>query len=168
MTIAELNSLDRTRFVEAIGWVFEGSPWVAERAWQARPFRDLEALIAAMQSEVERAGPEQQFALIRAHPDLGTRTRISPASTEEQSGAGLDSLTPEEFERLARLNSTYRTTFGFPFVYAVKGSTKHDILDALERRIHAYPDEEYREALRHVYRIAEFRLREVLSRGLHG
>ena|SRR5437870_437201 len=162
MSIAELNSLDRTRFVEAIGWIFEGSPWVAERVWEARPFRDIEALIAAMQAEVEKARPEQQLALIRAHPDLGTRARVSPASAEEQTGAGLDRLTPQEFERLARLNSTYRTTFGFPFVYAVKGSTKYDVLDALEHRINASAEDEYREALRHVYRIAEFRLREAL------
>ena len=162
MSIAELNSLDRTRFVEAIGWIFEGSPWVSERVWEARPFRDIEALIAAMQAEVEKARPEQQLALIRAHPDLGTRARVSPASAEEQTGAGLDRLTPQEFERLARLNSTYRTTFGFPFVYAVKGSTKYDVLDALEHRINASAEDEYREALRHVYRIAEFRLREAL------
>ena len=166
MFLSELNSLDRTRFVEAIGWVFEASPWVAERAWQARPFHDMEALIAAMQAEVEKARPEEQLALIRAHPDLGTRARISPASAQEQSGAGLDHLTPEEFARLARLNSTYRTTFGFPFMYAVKGSTKYDILDALERRVTASADQEYREALRHVYRIAEFRLRDSLSCGL--
>jgi 2-oxo-4-hydroxy-4-carboxy-5-ureidoimidazoline decarboxylase len=162
MTIAELNTFDRTRFVEAIGWVFEGSPWVAERSWKARPFADLEALRAAMKAEVERALPEERLALLRAHPDLGTRARINAASAGEQAGAGLDRLTPEEFERLQRLNSAYRNKFGFPFLFAVKGGTKYDVFDALERRLDAAPEQEYREALRHVYRIAEFRLRDTI------
>ena len=103
------------------------------------------------------------MALLRAHPDLGTRARISAASTAEQSGAGLDRLTPDEFERLQRLNSAYRDKFGFPFLFAVKGSTKYDILQALERRIQASPDAERQEALRQVYRIAEFRLRDTIK-----
>src|SRR6266571_1603494 len=150
MTIAELNTFDRARFVEAVGWVFEHSPWVAERTWAARPFADLEALHAAMKAEVERAQPEEQLELLRAHPDLGTRARISPASAGEQAGAGLDHLAPEQFERLQRLNSVYLARFGFPFLFAVRNATKFDVLDALERRLHSSPEEEYREALRQV------------------
>ena len=163
MTIDELNSLDREKFVAAIGFVFEDSPWVAERAFAAKPFRDIEALHAAMVAEVEKAKPEQQLALLRAHPDLGTRARISSASEAEQAGAGLNALTTEEFERLQRLNSLYRARFGFPFLFAVKGSTKYDVLQALEQRVGALPEAEYREALRQVYRIAEFRLRDTLA-----
>ncbi len=162
-TFPHLNSLDQTRFVEAIGWVFEHSPWVAERAWFARPFADLDTLLTAMKGAVEAAPPEEQLALLRAHPDLGTRARISAESTAEQSAAGLDHLTPEESRRLQTLNSAYRSKFGFPFLFAVKGSTKYDVLDALERRIDASPEEEFQEALRQVYRIAEFRLREIIQ-----
>jgi 2-oxo-4-hydroxy-4-carboxy-5-ureidoimidazoline decarboxylase len=162
-TFPHLNSLDRTRFIEAIGWVFEHSPWVAERAWAARPFADLATLLAAMKAAAETARPEEQLALLRAHPDLGTRARISSASTKEQAAAGLDHLTPEEFQRLQTMNSAYRSKFGFPFLFAVKGSTKYDVLDALERRIDASPEEEFQEALRQVYRIAEFRLRETIE-----
>jgi 2-oxo-4-hydroxy-4-carboxy-5-ureidoimidazoline decarboxylase len=163
MTVAEWNALDREPFMAAIGWVFEHSPWVAERAWRARPFADLEELHQEMVRQVEAARPEEQLALLRAHPDLGTRARLSPASSGEQAGAGLDRLTAEEFERLHRLNSAYRDKFGFPFLFAVKGSTKHDILQALERRVNSTPEEEFREALRQVYRIAEFRLRETVE-----
>jgi OHCU decarboxylase len=163
MTIAELNVLDEASFVAAVGWVFEHSPWVAERAFHARPFANLDALHAAMTEQVERATLAENLALLQAHPDLGARARLSQASTAEQAGAGLDSLTPGEFEQLHRLNAAYRSRLGFPFLLAVKGSTKHDILRALQARMEASPEDEYREALRQAYRIARFRLEGLIK-----
>ena len=160
MTLDELNALDRGAFVTAVGWVFEHSPWVAQRAWNLRPFATVDALHQAMVDQVEAAAPAEQLALLRAHPDLGSRAKISDASTAEQAGAGLDSLTPGEFERLHRLNGQYRAKFGFPFLLAVKGCTKHEILRALSERLESAVDAEYREALREVYRIARFRLED--------
>ena len=116
-----------------------------------------------MVAELTAASMEEQLALLRAHPDLGTRARMTDASSGEQAGAGLDSLSPGEFARLHALNTAYRDTFGFPFLYAVKGSTKHDILKALEARASAGREEEFREALRQVSRIARFRLEDTLS-----
>src|SRR4051794_33776935 len=130
MTIDDLDARDCVRFVDAVGWVFEHSPWVAERACAARPFASVDRLHAAMCAIVAAASRDEQLALLRAHPDLGTRARMSDASIGEQAGAGLDRLTAAEFERLHRLNAAYREKFGFPFLYAVKGSTKHDILAA--------------------------------------
>ena len=158
MTLAELNALDRDDFVRALGWVFEASPWVAERAAEARPFADVDALHQQMTLVLARATREEQLALLRAHPDLGSRARMSDASVGEQSGAGLDRLSRDEFDRLSRLNASYQQKFGFPFLYAVKGSTPGQILDALERRLGRDPDEEFDEALRQVGRIARFRL----------
>ncbi len=163
MTIDALNALDRTAFVETLGWVFEDSPWVAEQAWTSRPFANIDDLHAAMIAEVENADDARRVALLRAHPDLGTRARVSPASTSEQTGAGLDQLTPFEFDQLNRLNTAYRDKFGFPFLLAVKGSTKTDILQAMESRLSATQEAELREALRQVYRIARFRLVEVVN-----
>jgi len=163
MTIAEVNRLDHASFVMAIGWVFEHSPWVAERAYAARPFASLDALHSAMIEQVERATLAEKTALLRAHPDLGARARLSQASSNEQAGAGLDSLTPAEFEQLNRLNSAYRARLGFPFLLAVKGSTKHDILRALQARMEAMPQDEFEEALRQVYRIARFRLEGLID-----
>ena len=163
MTLADVNSMDRERFIQALGWVFENSPWVAERAFVSAPFPDLDALHRAMAAQVEEAQPGEQLALLRAHPDLGTRARISRASESEQAGAGLDRLEPNEFERLTRLNSDYRDKFGFPFLFAVKGSTKHDILRALEQRLGASPADERRVALEQVSRIARFRLEDILK-----
>jgi 2-oxo-4-hydroxy-4-carboxy-5-ureidoimidazoline decarboxylase len=163
VTLSDVNACDRATFVEKIGWVFEHSPWVAERAWSKRPFRSLDALHAEMAALVEAASPDEQLTLLRAHPDLGTRASMSNASTNEQAGAGLDRLTPEEFERFRRLNTAYRDKFGFPFLYAVKGSTKHDILKALDARLPSSREQELTEALRQVARIARFRLEDVIS-----
>jgi len=164
MTLDELNAKDRSGFVGAIGWAFEDSPWVAERAWDKRPFATIESLHDAMMSAVAAAPREEQLSLLRAHPDLGAvrlqADRMSEASSREQAGAGLDALARDELERLRALNAAYREKFGFPFLYAVKGSTTHDILNAIERRLTSPRDAEQQEALRQVYRIARFRLEE--------
>ncbi len=163
MTLPEINSLSREQFVGALGWVFEDSPWVAEAAWNSRPFSTRGALHAEMRRQVETASREQQLALLRAHPDLGNRVRMSEASTREQSGAGLHQLSPQDRELLLRLNLQYRERFQFPFLFAVKGSTNRDIIEALRRRIGAAPEDEFREALTQVYRIAGFRLDELFG-----
>jgi 2-oxo-4-hydroxy-4-carboxy-5-ureidoimidazoline decarboxylase len=164
MTLDELNASSQPRFVETLGWIFEASPWVAERAWTARPFASVHDLHQAMTAAVDAATADARLALLRAHPDLGARARMSDASVGEQQGAGLDRLTPAEFERLQRLNLAYRQKFGFPFLFAVKGSTKHDILAALERRLPDDAERELEEALRQVYRIAMFRLQDLFIR----
>jgi OHCU decarboxylase len=158
-----LNAMDRNAFVETIGWVFEHSPWVASRAWEWRPFDSPAALYQRMVNVVATATTEEQLSLIRAHPDLGVRARMSAASEGEQTGAGLDRLTAGEFERLHRLNTAYREKFDFPFIYAVKGSGKQQILDALERRLTGDPDAERSIALEQVYRIAQFRLESIIA-----
>jgi 2-oxo-4-hydroxy-4-carboxy-5-ureidoimidazoline decarboxylase len=163
MTLAEVNALERGPFVSALGWIFEESPWVAGRVWSRRPFPSRDRLHAAMVETVEHAAPAEQLALLRSHPDLGARARVSHASWSEQSGAGLNELTPDEFDWLTRSNAAYRARFEFPFLYAVKGGTKHDILRALERRLAQPREAEYAEALRQVYRIALFRLEDAIS-----
>lgn len=132
------------------------------RAWASRPFANLAQLHAVMIAVVENAASEERLALLRAHPDLGARARVSVASTAEQAGAGLHRLTPGEFDHLHRMNAAYRDKFGFPFLFAVKGAAKADILQALESRLSAAPEAELREALRQVYRIARFRLEETV------
>jgi len=163
MTLDDLNAGDRDGFVAALATIFEGSPWAAERAWRHRPFASLEALHQAMMTEVSTSSRDEQLGLLRAHPDLGTRARLTAASADEQSGAGLDRLTPSEFNRLSELNTAYRDKFGFPFLLAVKGSTTDAVLAALAARLPATVDEEFAEALRQVSRIAWFRLQDVVQ-----
>lgn len=163
LPIEKINQFEREEFIETLGWVFEHSPWVAERAWHHRPFASRAHLSERMNGEVAAASMEEQLALLRAHPDLGTRAKISGGSAVEQAGAGLDRLTGSEYERLVNLNGAYREKFGFPFLYAVKGGDKFAILEALERRLSSNRKDEFQEALRQVYRIAGFRLESVIN-----
>ena len=119
--------------------------------------------LVSMMTEVRAAHVDEQLALLRAHPDLGARARMSDASTGEQAGAGLDSLSRADFDRLHTLNAAYRDRFGFPFLFAVKGRSAIDILEALEARLHASVEDELAEALRQVSRIAWFRLLDTIS-----
>ncbi len=162
MTLAGLNSLSPEEFVETLGGVFEDSPWVAQGAWGLRPFRSLAELHDAMRRQVEDAAPERQLALLRAHPDLGSRASMSETSAREQSGAGLNRLTLEDRETLLALNREYRERFGFPFLLAVKGFSDRDIVEELRRRIGAPAEQEFQQALAQVYRIALFRLEALI------
>jgi len=161
-TLEQINRMPVAEFVEAAGWVYEHSPWVAERASASRPFGSFDDMCDRMNAVVETASAEERVSLLRAHPDLGTRARISPSSTAEQQGVGLDQLTAAEYEKLLRLNTAYKQKFGFPFLFAVKGSNKFAILEALESRLESSPDAEFAEALRQVSRIARFRLETVV------
>jgi OHCU decarboxylase len=163
ISLEALNAMDRETFVSALGWIFEHSPWVAERAWELRPFSSFELLHRAMKQMVAAAAAGEQLALIRAHPDLGVRACMSTASEGEQAGVGLDRLTAAEFQQLQQGNTAYREKFGFPFIYAVKGSGKQEILAALAKRLHESPENERATALEQIYRIAQFRLESTIA-----
>ena len=157
------SGLDRAGFVARYGGVYEHSPWVAEAVWDTgRVPDDADALADAMAAQVEAAGEEAQLALLRAHPDLagklGVADALTPESTAEQAGAGLDRCTAEEFAEFQRLNEAYKARFGFPFILAVKGHDRASILAAFRRRVANDRATEFREALDQVHRIARLRL----------
>ena len=162
----ELARLDRKRFVELFGGVFEHAPWVAEQTFDAGPFLSLEALHRAMVDAMRRAPRERQLALIRAHPDLAGRAAIAgtltSASSAEQASAGLDRCTPAEFERFRELNDRYQEKFRFPFILAVKGKTRPEIFAAFNQRLDNPPEAEFDEALHQIARIARLRLDDLL------
>jgi 2-oxo-4-hydroxy-4-carboxy-5-ureidoimidazoline decarboxylase len=162
LTLPDVNRMSLDDFRQALGGVFEHSPWITERAWAARPFASLEALHAAMMRVVHDASREEQLALLRAHPDLAGRAapagNLSAASRAEQSSAGLDRLTDEELERFGRLNAGYREKFGFPFIIAVRTHDKTVILAAFERRLGNTVAGEVEAALGQVSDITRLRL----------
>lgn len=163
MTLGQINALGLQDFVDLLGGIYEHSTWVAERVWHKRPFQSRDELRGLMRLEVEGADRDRQLALLRAHPDLGTRAKIGEFSTREQKGAGLDQLTPDEHEMLLEFNRAYGEKFGFPFIYAVRGSDKHDIQIALSMRLNFDPEEEFAQALWEVHRIAAFRLADLIE-----
>ena len=159
------SQLDRSAFVATFGDIYEHSPWVAERAWEAGLASDQDSpagLAAAMGEVLRSASVEHQLEVIRAHPDLAGKAalagELTDDSTREQAGAGLDQCSPEELARFERLNAAYKAKFGFPFVMAVKGNDRHDILTAFETRLDNDPAEERRTAVEQINRIALLRL----------
>ena len=143
------------------GGVYEASPWVAEAVWPDPP-TTRDAMAAAMRAVVEAAPRERKLALIRAHPELASRARMADASVREQAGAGLDQCSTAEFEAFQRLNGAYNARFGYPFVVAVKGMGRADILAAFEARLSNEPETEFNAALAEIHRIAGFRLAELM------
>ena len=157
--IADWNALSDVDFVARYRELFEHSPWVVERAAKQRPFDDL---LAGLMAPVLAATPEEQVALIRAHPELAGKAAIdgtlTAASAAEQTGAGLDRLTPEEFARFHALNNAYRHRYGFPFVICVRLTDKAGILAAMERRLDTGRNAEIAAAIEQIGHIVRLRL----------
>jgi 2-oxo-4-hydroxy-4-carboxy-5-ureidoimidazoline decarboxylase len=162
-TIDELNGLDERSFVDALGEVYETSPWVAKRSRSERPFDSLTDLDESMRTVVGEASRETRLDLLCAHPDLGERTEMTDASESEQASAGLDELSPDQYERFQRLNETYRDRFGFPFIMTVKNESPDAIRAAMQDRIENSKEEEFQTALDQVHEIARLRLEDMLS-----
>jgi 2-oxo-4-hydroxy-4-carboxy-5-ureidoimidazoline decarboxylase len=162
LDIANVNGMDRAAFVAAFGGVFEHSPWVAERAWDRRPFANVAELHTAMTAAVLAAPRERQTALLLAHPDLaGKEARagtMTSSSVAEQASAALDRLTPAEMARIAELNREYRARHGFPFIVAVRHYTKAGIFHEFERRIANDSESEHEWALSQVFAITRMRI----------
>lgn len=162
-TIADVNAMTPKIFFAAFGDVAEHSPWVAREAASFQPFVNREALIVSFERAVKAASRDAQLALIRAHPDLAAKAKLTGDSTREQAGAGLDNLSPEEFARFTTLNTRYKERFGFPFIFAVKGATKHIILDGFEHRVGNDTPTEFATAIAQICRIFRFRIEDRVS-----
>ena len=162
------TGMQKSEFVQYFGRVYEHSPWVAETLWQrgiTASHDDVDGLARAMGEIVDQAAKDRQAALLNAHPDLAGKLAMDGALTVESSGeqasAGLDKCSPEEFRRFTELNKAYREKFGFPFIMAVKGSSREDILAAFESRLENSIDAEFRAALAQVHKIALLRLQDL-------
>jgi 2-oxo-4-hydroxy-4-carboxy-5-ureidoimidazoline decarboxylase len=151
-------------FVRRYGGIYEHSPWVAEEVFGSDIDPDDTELLATLFAEcVDNASHDRRLTLIRAHPDLAGRAAIAGeltlASTDEQSSAGIDQCSPEEFARFEEMNDRYKETFKFPFVMAVRGSNRKAILAAFEERLANSPLEEFERAISEIHKIARLRLK---------
>jgi len=162
------HSFDEADFIFILGGIYEHSPWVATQLWRqmlehpSDYFSDVKRIQIAMRDIVDQSTDEQKLILLRAHPDLAGKTALigalTDASKSEQSGAGLDQCTEEELAHFLQLNDTYREKFGFPFIMAVKGATKDQILAGFEERTPNDWQIEFDRAMSEVHKIAGFRL----------
>jgi 2-oxo-4-hydroxy-4-carboxy--5-ureidoimidazoline (OHCU) decarboxylase len=192
ITLDQVNHLGREEFVERFGSLFEGPPWIAEAAYNERPFESVYELRRAFQDAMFDAPPERQLELISSYPGLGRMVETDQASTDigisqedyemlktasvgrmlgpeslrDQSSAGLDRLSPEEYERFHRLNEAYREKFGFPLIVCVREHTKETILSNGEARLENPPAQERATALVEVAKIANLRLQDLVEEPL--
>ncbi len=164
--LSVLNACSRDEFVAALGNVFEYSPWIAEQAAIARPFEGVQQLFDTMKTVVDQTAPDLRLALIRGHPDLANKTQraagLTAESSAEQNGAGLDRLSDAEFKAFERVNSAYRTKFGFPYIVCARRHTKDSILRDFERRLPNDTATEVQNSINEIYRIAALRVAELV------
>jgi OHCU decarboxylase len=165
----EPSDMDREAFMEIFGPVFERSPWIAEEVWNdgvemrhdTAPF-----MHEAMCNVIRRASAEAKLELLQAHPELKALQadhELTLHSHGEQMRSGLDQCTAEEKAEFDRLNQAYREKFGFPFILAIKGFQRKQILEIFRRRLEHSPEEEFQAALGQVMKIALFRLQDIFS-----
>ena len=165
--LSVLNTSTAEQFATLCGSFFERSPWVAERAWERRPFASLDALHHELVAVVMHAPRKEQVVLIDSHPDLvgrlARRTDLTPESAAEQKAAGLDELDVEEASLLDRYNREYRAKFGFPFVICARENRKEAILAAFPARIAHNRNQEIAAALAEIAKIARLRMNDSIS-----
>lgn len=169
--LEELNAASPEIFCAALSGIFEHSPWIAAKVAPQRPFASVDALHRSLMAQLLKCDEDTQIALIRTHPDLAGKAArqgtLTDASQREQNRAGLDKLSDEELDTFQRLNAAYRECFGFPYIIAVRGFArpydKTSILTDMRERLNNSPGAERRKALRHIARITQLRLKDLLG-----
>jgi len=167
--INKINKLSKSEFIKVFANIFENAIWIAEELYNQKPFDNFEELSSKMLNIFETATKGEQLKILNAHPDLANITKknlLTPDSLKEQTSAGLDQCTEVEFDEFKHLNEQYKKKFGFPFILAVKGRTKIEILNNFRKRISSDPEIEFDEAVKQVKQIASLRLKELNNKGL--
>tara|TARA_B100001123_G_scaffold47984_1_gene48672 strand:+ start:30 stop:545 length:516 start_codon:yes stop_codon:yes gene_type:complete len=162
--INKINSLSKSLFTELFGNVFENASWIAEKLYEQKPFENFEDLSKKMMDIFENTNKENKLKILNSHPDLADKTKIGKLtsdSNEEQNSAGLDKCTIKEFEEFKNLNEKYKKKFNFPFIYAVKGKSKIEVLNNFKERVAYDINTEFEEAKKQVKKIANLRLTEI-------
>lgn len=167
ISLSDLNAADNADFVATLGNVVEHSPWIAEQLAGKRPFAGINQLHTALMAAIQSAEPDVQLALIRAHPDLASKTQraagLTAESTDEQNSAGLDRLSDAEYAAFERVNSAYRDKFGFPYIVCVRRHTKDSVLRDFETRLRNIAKTETRRAIEEIGRMSALRLDQLVA-----
>ncbi len=160
----DLNNLNRDKFVSLFGVIFEKTQWIAEKLFDQKPFKNKEDLINKMFQIYESTQKNEVLVILKSHPKLAVEKNLTKHSSEEQSNANLKNCTDEEYNEFKRLNNEYEEKFGFPFIIAVKGKNKIEILNNFRQRINNDIELEFSEAKSQVRKIAQFRLDELFTK----
>ena len=162
-SIDKINKLSKSDFISIFGNVFEKTEWIAQKSHDSKPYKNFEELFLKMVEIFENSNKEIHIKILNAHPDLAIEKKLTNDSKNEQKNASLNQCTNEEFIEFKKLNKEYKKKFGFPFIIAVKGRNKNEILDNFRKRIKNDLQEEFYEAKLQVKKIALFRLSDVLK-----
>ena len=162
-TIDNINSLNKSEFLSIFGNVFEKTESVALKVFELKPFKDFDDIISKMLKIYEQYDRDKIFEILNSHPELAIEKKLTIDSKLEQTSANLNECSEEEFKEFRKLNIEYKTKFGFPFIIAVKGKNKNEILVNFRERIKNDLNKEFFEAKIQVKKIASFRLEDILS-----
>ena len=161
--IKKINNLDKSEFLSIFGNVFEKSKWISEKSFDEKPFKNLESFVSEIIGIYENSDNKTILEILNLHPELAVEKKLTADSEVEQSKANLKQCTLEEFDEFKKLNIEYKKKFNFPFIIAVKGKNKNEILNYFRERINNSLDAEFLEAKKQVKKIATFRLEEIIK-----
>ena len=162
-SINKVNKLNKSDFISIFGNVFEKTEWIAERVFNYIPYENFDNLLLKFFKIYNESNKESIIKILNSHPELVVEQKLTNESKKEQKGAGLNECSKEEVEEFKKLNLNYKKKFGFPFIIAVKGKNKNDILSYFRTRIKNSFDEEFIEAKKQVREIATFRFKEIIK-----
>ena len=162
-SIDKFNKLSKAEFISIFGNIFEKTEWIAERCYESKPFNNLDELVLKMMKIFENIEKKKHLEILNSHPDLAVEKKLTEDSKNEQKNASLNQCTDEEFVEFKKLNEEYKKKFGFPFIVAVKGKNKEEILNSFRQRITNNINSEFEEAKKQVKKIASFRLSEIIK-----
>ena len=158
-----INLLKKKEFLSIFGNIFEKSDWIANEVFNLKPFKDSNDLVIKMMNIYENSNNEKIIKIFNLHPELAIEKNLTSFSSKEQTGAKLNDCSKEEFEEFEKLNSDYKKKYGFPFIIAVKGKNKDEILNNFRQRIQNDFEIEFNEAKYQVKKIASLRLEGILK-----
>ena len=162
-SIDKINKLSKSDFISIFGNVFEKTEWIAQKTHDSKPYKNFEELFSKMIEIFENSNKENHIKILNTHPDLAIEKKLTDDSKNEQKNANLNQCTNEEFIEFKKLNKEYKKKFGFPFIIAVKGKNKEEILNSFRQRITNNINSEFEEAKKQVKKIASLRLSEIIK-----
>ena len=163
ITIEKINNLNKSDFLVIFGNVFEKSEWIAEKVYDLKPFKDNKDIFSKIIYVYENSEKKIILKILNHHPELVVEKKLTTNSESEQKNAKLNECTNEEYNEFKKLNIEYKKKFDFPFIIAVKGKNRAEILTSFRERIKNSLDKEFVEAKNQVKKIASFRLEEILK-----